>query len=40
MQDLSSLTRDWIYAPCIGSTESYLVDCQGSLCFFLGGVVR
>ena len=27
--DLSSLTRDGIRAPCIGSMESYLLDHQG-----------
>ena len=26
----SSLTRDWTRAPCIGSTESYPLDHQGS----------
>ena len=25
----SSLTRDWTWAPCIGSTESYPLDHQG-----------
>ena len=27
---LSSLTRDWIHSPCIGSAESEPLDCQGS----------
>ena len=26
----SSLTRDWTGVPCIGSTESWPPDCQGS----------
>ena len=30
MQDLSSLTRDRTHAPCNGSMESRLWDCQGS----------
>ena len=33
MQDFSSPTRDWIHAPCGGSSgimESWLLDCQGS----------
>ena len=36
----SSLTRDRTRAPCIGSTESYPLDCQGSPrhCFPLGAV--
>ena len=29
----SSLTRDGIQAPCIGSTKSYSLDHQGSPCF-------
>ena len=28
--DLSSPTRDWTHAPCIGSLESKPLDCQGS----------
>ena len=31
MWDLSSPTRDQTRAPCIVSTESYPLDCQGSL---------
>ena len=31
MQNLSSLTRDWIQAPCSGSMESYPLECQGTL---------
>ena len=27
---LSSLTRLRIWTPCFGTTESYLLDCQGS----------
>ena len=27
---LSSLTRDWTHAPCIGRMESEPLDCQGS----------
>ena len=30
MWDLTSLTRDWTYAPCIGSTEFSPLDRQGS----------
>ena len=29
-QDLGSLTRGWTPAPCIGSSESYTRDGQGS----------
>ena len=30
MRDLSSLTRDWTWAPCIGSAEPWPLDHQGS----------
>ena len=30
MWDLSALTRDRTHAPCSGSTESQLLDHQGS----------
>ena len=29
--DFSTLTRDWTYVPCIGSTEFWPLDCQGRL---------
>ena len=29
MQDLNSLTRNQTQAPCGGSMESWLLDCQG-----------
>ena len=44
MWDLSSLTRDQISGPCIGSTESEPLDCQVSLWvfffFFLRGRMK
>ena len=29
--DFSTLTRDWTYVPCIGSTEFWPLDCQWRL---------
>ena len=29
VRDLSSLTRDWTYAPCSRSSESWPLNCQG-----------
>lgn len=31
MQDPRSPTKDWTHAPFSGNTESWLLDCQGSL---------
>ena len=37
MWDLSSLARNRTHAPCIGSVESYSLDCQGNPKIFLRG---